>query len=718
MSDATDIWAWVYADAERFTEQGGAKAAMVEQWQRFNAHFHQDFAAADHAISQAIELAKSEGELRWVLFLRHWRLQLWLDDDIARALPEAVDLLDLATDERLRDVPQRICAFHDVVECYVSMDAAGYYDDILANSVTVLEQLPTCHTCADCARMHIANAAGASHRTQEAEKWLARFQANAYGTTWSAWPNSEGAIYEALGRWDEAEKAYQRACELAQKNETGDHFLEGLLGIARARAGAGNVDGAAEMLHQARHTAKYVGGARLLARQLEVDGYVAEAVEQRAIALEYFTRAAQQYLDLGRYRDAATVALYAAEMARAQHLNGAEGALDVAARAVGNVPPASTDLMARLKALGREPIAPQEQAPSGNAGDATSGPRDTAQSERDALEQALAAHVASGNLRGAATMFYRLGHWHMAHEKQRAAGDFFILNAVLERLLELSMEDREDALGALAFLQEQLPPGTVQAALAATASGPPELMRQLLGEIPLERWQWLVRSVAAEAEGKPAVEPEPEAGEGEAAFEQWLDHVASMTALVLRFRDRADPAALATWAASMRDNARDLEQQLPPVEEAQALLAFVHALVALAEGDAPQRVSASVPPPFDATIQQILELATVPVWQHPGNYPFEFLVERAAQRAVRGLRVDDEHRAMRLQNLALRFDLMALDLREHEELQPFARFLDALSQLMRNQGTSLPALDPPLETPFDTMLAAVYEAGQVRERAG
>ena len=112
---------------------------------------------------------------------------------------------------------------------------------------------------------------------------------------------------------------------------------------------------------------------------------------------------------------------------------------------------------------------------------------------------------------------------------------------------------------------------------------------------------------------------------------------------------------------------------------------------------------------------RLFELATVPVWQHPGNFPFEFLVERAAQRAVRGLRIDDEHRAIRLENLALRFDLMALDLREHDELQPFARFLDALSQLMRNQGTSLPMLDPALEAPFDAMLAAVYEAGQVRE---
>jgi hypothetical protein len=325
--------------------------------------------------------------------------------------------------------------------------------------------------------------------------------------------------------------------------------------------------------------------------------------------------------------------------------------------------------------------------------------------------------VTNGNLRGAATTLYRLGHWRMAHEEQRAAVDYFILNAVLERLLELAMEDREDALGALTVLQEQLPSGTVQMALAASEAGPPALMRQLLGEIPLPRWQWLVRSVATEVEGRPAVEPGPEADRGEAAFEQWLDHVASMTALVLRFRDRVDPAALANWTESMQDNAQDLANQLKQEEEAQPLIAFVHALVTLATGGEPEQVSGSVPPPFDAPLQQIFALAAVPVWQHPGNFPFEFLIERAAQRAVRGLRVDDEHRAARLENLALRFDLMALDLREHEELRPLARFLDALGQLMHNQGTSLPALDPPLEPPFDAMLAAVYEAAQAQENA-
>ena len=34
MSDATDIWAWVYADAERLTKEGGSKAAFREAARR------------------------------------------------------------------------------------------------------------------------------------------------------------------------------------------------------------------------------------------------------------------------------------------------------------------------------------------------------------------------------------------------------------------------------------------------------------------------------------------------------------------------------------------------------------------------------------------------------------------------------------------------------------------------------------------------------------
>src|SRR5579885_1044173 len=85
--DPTNIWSWIYADEERLKRESGPKQAIVEEWDRFQYYHHRDAATADHAISRALELARSEGELRWELLLRHWRLQLWRDHDLKKVLP-------------------------------------------------------------------------------------------------------------------------------------------------------------------------------------------------------------------------------------------------------------------------------------------------------------------------------------------------------------------------------------------------------------------------------------------------------------------------------------------------------------------------------------------------------------------------------------------------------------------------------------------------------
>jgi hypothetical protein len=87
-------------------------------------------------------------------------------------------------------------------------------------------------------------------------------------------------------------------------------------------------------------------------------------------------------------------------------------------------------------------------------------------------------------------------------------------------------------------------------------------------------------------------------------------------------------------------------------------------------------------------------------------------VERAAQRAVRGLRIQDEHRRTRLANLAWRFELMTLDLQQHQTLHPIGSFLTALSELMVADGAAIPESSPPLPEPLRAVLSAVYEAGK------
>jgi hypothetical protein len=444
---------------------------------------------------------------------------------------------------------------------------------------------------------------------------------------------------------------------------------------------------------------------------MEVEGFVAEVLGEPAVALQYLTQSARQYLTLSRYRQAALTALHAAELARERSLPEPEDALAAAAQAVGNMPPASRDVYDRLRAFGRQPVAPAAPADRSPAAIGADRPAE-ASHEQVALEESLAAHLASGNPRGVTTTLYRLGRWHALHEQPRAAVDYFIANAVLERLLHLDMSDREDALGGLQHLRKQLPPGTVEAALAATEAGPPALIAPLVGAFPPARWSWLVRCVAAELDGQAVVEPEPEERQGEQAFQAWLDHSVSMTVLLARFRGRADPAASERWAVDMDEVAEDIERQVGPDGEGRELVLLTRGLAAIARGAAPEAVAPTVPPPFTEIIEQIAEVAQQPVWQHPGMWPLDYLVEDASQRAVRGLRIHDDHRATRLANLSYRFQLMALDLGEQERLHPIGRFLEALGQLMLNGGEDLPTVDPPLDEPFGAVLAAIRAAGR------
>lgn len=711
MSDQTSIWSWVYKDMNRLQEEGGLQETIANQYREYMQLADDDPIGAELAITAAIDAAKAANEPSWQLHLRHWRLQHWQrNGEIKRMLPEAIDLLDLAVDERVKDIPQRICAYHDVVECYVEMDPAGYYQEIKENSEHILSQLPQRHSCADCARSHLARAAAATGQTEEAERWLAQHASCRYDKGPETFMGL-GASYLRLQQWEQAESHYQQANKSARGN---NQRLSAFIGIARARIGKKDLDGLAEILFRLRQGTKYESGSALLADMLEIEGLVAELHQVPQAALNYFVHAARLKLELGFYRIAAEIALHAAEIAREKGIAEDEETLEIAALAVGMLPPASEDLYQRLAALGKEPAAAQEQQPEGQL-TAEQLKETEERKELASLEALLQAHMQSGNLPGITVALFRLAIWYEAHRQNRAAVDYFIWSAALERLGKFSQRERADALGGLKHMGKKLPAGAVEGALRAAESAPPSQLLPLLNDVPATQWQWTIQAIATEVTDKPVVEPEPINKDARVRFQRFIDTSAGLAALFVRFQGRIDPVKLEMWVHSAEQSLQKGQERLrenPDEKGAKEFISYTEGLTALARGVSIEEVQSHVLEPYNQIIAQIGKNAAKPIWQHPGNAPLDLMIEKAAQRTVKALRIQDEHRAERLNNLALRYELMAIDLHEQEKLQSMARFLDALVALVQNDGKALPTSEPPLEEPYAAILTAVFQAGQ------
>ncbi|GHO81448.1 hypothetical protein KSD_92190 [Ktedonobacter sp. SOSP1-85] len=727
--DPTDIWAWTHADEERFAAEDGPKKTMIRYYYEFWQQYKSDGDSANLAINQALDIARSTGDLRWQLHLRHWRLQLWLhQNNVKKALPEAVDLLTLATDERVRDVPQRICAYHDIVECYVEMDAAGYYEEIVENSQHILTQLPKRHSCATCARLHIAQAAADAGYVPEAERWLKLCEANITEGRYPELVTSFGNKYEALEKWKEAERYYREAMDIARKRESMPDFMNAVLGLARAKVAQGQSQEAASLLDNVRGNLKYRGSTPQLARLLEVEGHLGHALKNPQLAVSSLTRSGRINLDVGRYRAAALNALSAVEIARASNLKEKESeeALEIAAQAVGYMPPASRDVYERLATLGREPIPAPLEEPGAVPLTPEQEEERHARKELMALEEMFQQNMALGDARGVAIILFRLSRWYYGHKAQRAAVDYLIWNAALERWLKLASEQREDAVSALSGIREELPSGTVDAALEAAAASLPELLKPLLGEqVSPVRWSWLVRCVGQEVRGEPVLEEEPTEKDADGGFNDWLEYNAGTIALMLRFSQKASSKEREQWASALdqQGNAISKQAQEHPVqgegaeEQLRVTLALIKSLAALSRGSTVEEARALALPPFDGLIDRIEAISKLPIWEMPGFAPLDLMVEQAARDTVRALTRVDEHRKERLRRLAFRLQLMQydlLDVPEAEELEPISHFLEALRKLLLNDGKRLPKFDEPLPEPFNGLLAATFKSAQAQ----
>jgi hypothetical protein len=381
----------------------------------------------------------------------------------------------------------------------------------------------------------------------------------------------------------------------------------------------------------------------------------------------------------------------------------------LAAQAVGELPTASHDLYERLAKLGLQPIAPMPESQAQPVDDAETQSRAELQVRLDILHT----QIEQDNVMDASVTLHTIARWYVLHQQWRAALDYLLMGAMLERLLLLSARDRSNNLRLLRSAQKQLPEGALPAAFDALLDGPPALIAPLLPQLPATKWAWTVRALRADVAEEPVTEPEPENKDPESNFNDWLQHVASMTALLIRFHEHVEPQELQTWLAPLQETLQQLESANASGQDESAAIicSLVRGLIALAQGEPGEQVKTEVRAPYDQLVAQLINVSQEPVWFHPGSSPIDYMVEMVSQKAVSGLRRHDDHRVGRLLNLALRYKLMAIDLRPEEQLQPIAHFLDALRALMLARGESLPQPAEPLAEPFATVLNAIYTAG-------
>lgn len=137
------LWDWQDEDADRLRQE--EKRALAECWDNFDPDAE--------ALARAAELARELDEPAWELFYLHWFVQQGLyreHMDLARLVPAANRLSELAESSRVAQCPQRFCARESVFNVRSAIDPPGFAPELRERSVTVGRQVPGELECRGC----------------------------------------------------------------------------------------------------------------------------------------------------------------------------------------------------------------------------------------------------------------------------------------------------------------------------------------------------------------------------------------------------------------------------------------------------------------------------------------------------------------------------------------------------------------------------------------
>jgi|GEM_PF-4370641 len=148
---ADELWDWVYKYSDSLYDRG--EEDMAYKIDNFSTiAYSKSQEEVEAAFPELLAFARSENNAWLEVYLRHWRLQAYVNSlsDPRPLVAEALDLLAFAHTDAAVDCPQRTCVTDDLNAIYASIDAPGFAPERLDMLNELLETTPVnkgCYTC-------------------------------------------------------------------------------------------------------------------------------------------------------------------------------------------------------------------------------------------------------------------------------------------------------------------------------------------------------------------------------------------------------------------------------------------------------------------------------------------------------------------------------------------------------------------------------------------
>ena len=174
------IWDWIYRYFGDLYDQG--QDEMVEKLDNFSSiAYDKDQDAVEAAFPELIAFARSEDNKWLEIYLRHWRMQSYVNTnhDPRKLVPEVLDLLAFCQDEDTKTCPQSVCVIDDITDVYAAIDAPGFAPERCEMLEDTLRDLSPGRECYQCMTLSYVDALTDQGQPEKAlEVWKANSKQN------------------------------------------------------------------------------------------------------------------------------------------------------------------------------------------------------------------------------------------------------------------------------------------------------------------------------------------------------------------------------------------------------------------------------------------------------------------------------------------------------------------------------------------------------------